>query len=64
MMKGSPESQPIVFVVDDDASLRVALKSLLRSVGLQAQAFGSAPEFLQSKGTESRSDWLLEQAIS
>src|SRR5262245_26447978 len=49
MMKGSPESQPIVFVVDDDASLREALKSLLRSVGLQVHAFGSASEFLQSK---------------
>jgi FixJ family two-component response regulator len=43
------EPQPIVFVVDDDASLREALKSLIRSVGLQVEAFGSAQEFLQRK---------------
>jgi FixJ family two-component response regulator len=37
----------IVFVVDDDASVRDALSSLFRSVGLQVELFGSAPEFLQ-----------------
>jgi FixJ family two-component response regulator len=45
----APESQPIVFVIDDDASMRKALTSLFRSVGLRADVFGSAPEFLQSK---------------
>jgi FixJ family two-component response regulator len=43
------ELQSIVFVVDDDASVRNALKSLIRSVGLQVEIFGSAQEFLQSK---------------
>jgi FixJ family two-component response regulator len=43
------EEQPIVFVVDDDPSVREALAGLLRSVGLQVQSFGSAQEFLQSK---------------
>jgi FixJ family two-component response regulator len=37
---------PTVFVVDDDAELRLALSSLFRSVGLAVEAFGSAPEFL------------------
>src|SRR5260221_10291767 len=37
----------IVFVVDDDTSVRDALSSLFRSVGLQVELFGSAPEFLQ-----------------
>jgi FixJ family two-component response regulator len=46
--KETPELQPIVFVVDDDPSLRKALGSLFRSVGLQVEVFGSAPEFLQS----------------
>ena len=46
--KETPELQPIVFVVDDDPSLRKALASLFRSVGLQVEVFGSAPEFLQS----------------
>src|SRR5262245_51013357 len=35
-----------VFIVEDDASMRSALKNLLRSVGLQAELFGSAAEFL------------------
>ena len=40
---------PIVFIIDDDASVRDALGSLFRSVGLRVEVFGSAPEFLQSK---------------
>src|SRR2546427_12473825 len=49
MMKKEPQSQPIVFVVDDDPSLRNALTNLFRSVGLRVEVFGSAPELLQSK---------------
>ncbi len=49
MTKETPELQPIVFVVDDDPSLRNALTNLFRSVGLRAEVFGSAPELLQSK---------------
>lgn len=37
-----------IFVLDDDELLREGLKALLRSVGLHAEAFGSAEEFLQS----------------
>jgi FixJ family two-component response regulator len=48
-MKGQPDAEPIVFVVDDDASLREALKSLLRSVGLRVEVFGSAADFLKNK---------------
>jgi FixJ family two-component response regulator len=40
---------PIVFVVDDDPSVRGALSRLFRSVGLQVELFGSAAEFLQRK---------------
>jgi len=36
-----------VFVVDDDASMREALSSLIRSVGLRVAAFSSAEEFLR-----------------
>src|SRR5713101_8275498 len=49
MTKETPELQPIVFVIDDDPSLRNALTNLFRSVGLRAEVFGSAPELLQSK---------------
>jgi FixJ family two-component response regulator len=41
--------QSIVFIVDDDQSFREALRRLLRSVGLQAEMFGSASDLLQSK---------------
>jgi FixJ family two-component response regulator len=41
--------EPIVFVIDDDASVREALGNLFRSVGLRVEVFGSASEFLQSK---------------
>jgi FixJ family two-component response regulator len=40
---------PIVFVIDDDASMRRALTNLFQSVGLRVEVFGSAPEMLQSK---------------
>ncbi len=43
---------PTVFVVDDDASVREALSSLIRSVGLHAEMFSSAKEFLRYKRPE------------
>ena len=48
-MKEQPGMQSTVFVVDDEASLRDALKSLLRSVGLRVEAFGSGADFLKIK---------------
>ena len=39
---------PLIAVVDDDASLRGALRNLLRSVGYRAAVFASAEEFLQA----------------
>ena len=41
-------TQPMVFVVDDDASMRGAVSNLIRSVGFQVEAFTSAQEFLAS----------------
>jgi FixJ family two-component response regulator len=45
----SPEDLPIVYIIDDDASIREMLASLFRSVGLRVEVFGSASELLQSK---------------
>jgi FixJ family two-component response regulator len=39
----------VVFVVDDDSSVREAIKSLIRSVGLRVETFETAQEFLRSK---------------
>lgn len=44
----SPGSEgPVVFVLDDDASIRCALSNLLRSVGMRVETFASTAEFLQ-----------------
>lgn len=40
------DAQPIVFIIDDDLSVRGALSNLLRSVGLRAEVFASPQEFL------------------
>ena len=49
---------PRVSIVDDDESVREAINSLLRSVGLQAQVFASAEEFLNS-GYQHHADCLI-----
>jgi FixJ family two-component response regulator len=52
--------QPIVFVIDDDASVREALRRLLRSVGLRVKVVNSASEFLQSKLPDVASCLILD----
>ncbi len=54
------EQSPTVFVVDDDASIRDALKSLIRSVGLRVELFGSPREFLQGKRPDAPSCLVLD----
>ena len=46
------EMAGVVFVVDDDASMRESLKNLTRSVGLRVEAFASAQEFLRAKRSD------------
>jgi FixJ family two-component response regulator len=48
-MTVSAEPQPVVYVIDDDASVREGLSRLFRSVGLQVKAFASGAEFLRDK---------------
>ena len=45
-MAAQDPAAPVVFVVDDDASVLDALSSLMRSVGLRVQTFASARDFL------------------
>jgi FixJ family two-component response regulator len=54
------EMHPVVFLIDDDPSVRDALKSLLRSVGLEVHAFGSAQEFLRTKRPDAPACLVLD----
>jgi RNA polymerase sigma factor (sigma-70 family) len=54
------ESEPVVFIVDDDASVRKGLERLVRSVGLRGKTFASAPEFLQCAASDSPSCLVLD----
>ncbi|HYC18409.1 MAG TPA: response regulator transcription factor [Pseudolabrys sp.] len=51
---------PVVFVVDDDASVREALGSLIRSIGLRVEAFASAQEFFTAKRPDAACCLILD----
>ena len=59
-MKTNPNIGSTVFVIDDDASLRAALKELFESVGLQVELFGSGESFLERKHSNSTSCLVLD----
>jgi FixJ family two-component response regulator len=50
----------VVFVIDDDVSVRAAIGSLIRSVGLRAEVFASVPEFLAHKRSSTTSCLILD----
>jgi FixJ family two-component response regulator len=54
------ETEAIVFIVDDDAAVRESLRNLIRSVGLRAELFTSAQEFLRSKRPDVPSCMVLD----
>jgi len=54
------ESPSMVYVVDDNAAMRRALRSLIRSVGLQAELFASPREFLEAKRPQVPSCLILD----
>jgi FixJ family two-component response regulator len=58
--KPVPESQAIVFVVDDDVSVREALESLIRSAGYKVETFASAHDFLASSRPDIPSCLVLD----
>jgi FixJ family two-component response regulator len=59
-MRESADAQPVVFVVEDDPSMRAALTSLFQSVDLRVEAFGSASEFLRSDLPDAASCLVLD----
>ena len=60
LQKLVPEPQAIVFVVDDDASVREALESLVRSAGYKVETFASAQDFLASNRPDVPSCLVLD----
>ena len=59
----APVNRPTVFVVDDDAAMRVAIQGLLKSVGLRSETFGSAEEFLRNKRPDGPSCLVLDVSL-
>src|SRR5215469_1170336 len=54
------QPRAIVFVVDDDASVRESLRGLIRSIGLEVQTFTSAKEFLAARRVDGPSCLVLD----
>jgi FixJ family two-component response regulator len=59
-MMGQHEAQPLVFVIDDDHSVREALAALFRSVDLRAESFASTSEFLKAKPPDAPACLVLD----
>lgn len=54
------EAEPIVFVIDDDALIRDGIHSLIKTIGLRAQTFASAQDFMLAKRPDAPSCLILD----
>ncbi|HEV2826870.1 MAG TPA: response regulator transcription factor [Pyrinomonadaceae bacterium] len=54
------EDAPVVFIVDDDASMRRSIQDLLSSVTLRSQSFATPKEFFDSKRADCPSCLILD----
>jgi len=65
MMSAAPKSQrkPIVFVVDDDVSVRESLELLIKFAGWQSETFASAVDFLARPRTTTPSCLVLDVSL-
>jgi FixJ family two-component response regulator len=59
-MQEVTQAQELVFVIDDDASMRTSLSSLFRSVGLRVEVFDSASDFLKTGRPDAASCLVLD----
>jgi FixJ family two-component response regulator len=59
-MQERQQAQEVVFVIDDDASMRHSLSSLFRSIGLKVEVFDSAADFLKIGRPEVASCLVLD----
>jgi FixJ family two-component response regulator len=55
-----PPAASVVHIIDDDASLRAALESLFRSVGIETRLYGTAQEFLDTPRADVPSCLVLD----
>lgn len=62
-VKKLPETLPIVFVLDDDISVRESLAPLIESVGWRAKTFASAQEFLSQPRSNVPSCLVLDVSL-
>jgi FixJ family two-component response regulator len=58
-----PADAPTVFVIDDDAAMRAAIRGLLKSVSLPSESYGTAEEFLRSKRSDGPSCLVLDVSL-
>jgi FixJ family two-component response regulator len=56
----TPAGAPTVFIIDDDAAVRVSIKDLLESLGLRSESFETAEEFLRSGRPDGPSCLVLD----
>ncbi len=53
----------VIYIVDDDESVRISLSRLMRASRMQAQVFATAEEFLEAVGPESEGCVLLDLSM-
>jgi FixJ family two-component response regulator len=59
----TPNDAPVVFVVDDDVSVRESLELLILSAGLQPETFASAEDFLARSRSDGPSCLVLDVTL-
>jgi RNA polymerase sigma factor (sigma-70 family) len=57
------DGEPIIFVIDDDESIRASLGRLLRTIGLRVETFASAQEFLRYARPDAPSCLVLDLSM-
>jgi FixJ family two-component response regulator len=58
------EDAPTVFIVDDDAHIRMAIQSMLKATGVRSESFSSPQEFMRRKLPEGPSCLVLDVKLS
>jgi FixJ family two-component response regulator len=58
-----PQPKPLISIVDDDQSIREAIKGLMRSLGYRVEAAASAQEFLSSRHVRSTSCLIADMQM-